>query len=69
MAIQELKITRKFSYNGTTLPDPGLSMSPDSVRMFYVGRFPELTTAVVEGPVTTAGVSQYTFKRSAGVKG
>lgn len=69
MAIQQLNITREFWYNGAKLHDPGISMTAEKVRMFYAGKFPELTTAVVEGPVTSAGISRYTFKRAAGTKG
>lgn len=67
--MQEIKITRKFVYNGIDLPDPGLSMSATAVRDFYTSQYPELGVSVVEGPTTKGSVSTYTFARAAGVKG
>lgn len=67
--MKELKITRKFEYNGIGLTDPGSSLSPDAVREFYSTQFPELTNAVVEGPFTKDSVSTFKFVRAAGAKG
>lgn len=69
MAIVEQAITRSFSYNGIRLADPAPSKTPDAVRLFYAPMYPELLTSVVDGPVTKAGVSTYTFVRAAGSKG
>jgi PRTRC genetic system protein C len=62
-------ITRKFKYNSVDLHDPNPSLSADDVRQFYATQYPELLNAVVEGPVTKAGVATYTFTRAAGAKG
>ena len=62
-------ITRVFKYNGITLSDPSPAKTPDQVRQLYAFQYPELNNAVIEGPVTKAGVSTYTFARAAGSKG
>lgn len=62
-------ITRKFSYNGIPLPDPNNTLDPNQVREFYSMQYPELATAVVEGPTTKNGVATYTFVRAVGSKG
>ena len=43
-------LTRVFIYNGVKLPDPGPNLSVEQVRDMYVATYPELATAVVEGP-------------------
>jgi PRTRC genetic system protein C len=58
---------RVFTYNGATLPDPG--MSADQVRSFYANQFPELTTAAISGPENTGGKLRYSFTRAIGTKG
>lgn len=67
--MKEIIITRKFVYNGITLPDPSSGLKPEAVREFYATQYPELNNAVVEGPVTKNNVSTYTFQRAAGAKG
>lgn len=62
-------LTRVFKYNGITLSDPSSDKTPDQVRKIYAFQYPELNNAVIEGPVTKAGVSTYTFARAAGSKG
>lgn len=62
-------LTRVFKYNGITLSDPASDKTPDQVRLIYAFQYPELTNALIEGPVTKAGVSTYTFARAAGSKG
>lgn len=69
MAVQQTEIKREFKYNSLQLTDPSVSKTPDQVRMFFAAMYPELATAVVEGPVTKKGVSTYTFMRAAGSKG
>lgn len=69
MALQAVSIQREFKYNGMTLTDPSPSKTPDQVRVFFAAQYPELTNAVVEGPVTKSGKSTYTFARAAGSKG
>lgn len=67
--MKEVTISRVFSYNGIPLIDPNPALQPDAVREFYVPQYMELTTAVVEGPVTRDNVATYTFRRAAGAKG
>jgi PRTRC genetic system protein C len=67
--VKVVDITRKFKYNSVDLHDPNASLSADDVRQFYATQYPELLNAVVEGPVTKAGVATYTFMRAAGAKG
>lgn len=67
--MKEVKIERAFTYNGIKLADPNPALQPDAVREFYVPQYMELTTAVVEGPVTKDNVATYTFRRAAGAKG
>lgn len=69
MALQSTVITRKFTYNGISLGDPAPGKDPDQIRIFYATQFPELLTAIVEGPVTKGGVATYTFQRAVGTKG
>ncbi|KQB58906.1 MULTISPECIES: PRTRC system protein C [Acidovorax] len=69
MALQSTVLTRKFTYNGMTLADPAPGKDPDQIRIFFANQFPELLTAVVEGPSTKAGVATYNFQRAVGSKG
>ncbi|MBW8471097.1 MAG: PRTRC system protein C [Thiobacillus sp.] len=69
MAIAEVKLVRKFRYQGITLSDPASDKTPEQVMKVYAFQYPELLNAVVEGPVTKNGVSTYTFARVAGSKG
>jgi PRTRC genetic system protein C len=67
--MKEVTISRVFNYNGIKLDDPNPALQPDAVREFFVPQYMELTTAVVEGPVTKDTVATYTFRRAAGAKG
>ena len=67
--MKEVHIERVFNYNGIKLADPNPALQPEAVREFYVPQYMELTTAVVEGPVTKDNVATYTFRRAAGAKG
>ncbi len=69
MAVKTTVLTRKFSYASISLNDPSPTSSPEEVKNFYAAQYPELLTALVEGPVTKNGVSVYTFTRAAGSKG
>ena len=66
----EVKVLeRRFTYNGTRLPDPNSTFSVEQVRDMYVASYPELATASVEGPSPVDGAREYTFTRSVGAKG
>lgn len=69
MTLTAVEIKRVFNYNGMTLADPATEKTPDQVRSFYARMYPELTTAVTEGPTTKSGISTYTFAKAAGSKG
>lgn len=62
-------LARCFVYNGVKLPDPSPDLSPEEVRDLYVGTYPELATAAIEGPSPSNGTMQYTFVRGIGAKG
>ena len=62
-------LVREFSYNGVALVDPGPNLSPEQVRDMYSAAYPEITSAVIEGPERKADKLVYTFKRAAGTKG
>jgi PRTRC genetic system protein C len=69
MTMKTITLTRKFSYNSLTLPDPNVGLSPDAVKEFYAQQYPELNNALLEGPTTANGVMTYQFVRAAGAKG
>lgn len=62
-------VTRKFKYNGITLPDPGSTFSPTEVRDLYSATYPEILSAAIEGPVIKGAEMVYTFRRAVGTKG
>lgn len=63
------KLTRVFSYNGVTLPDPASHMTPDQVKDLYAATYPDLTSAQIEGPTTKGNKLVYAFHRAVGTKG
>ena len=69
MAITVQRMTRVFEFGGMRLPDPNPSFSIEQVRDMYVNTYPDLATAVVEGPETAHGTMKYQFVRAVGAKG
>ena len=69
MALTVSKMTRVFQYLGVRLPDPNPAMSVDDVKAFYAAQYPELATAVVNGPEAAGDKMRYTFDRAIGSKG
>ena len=69
MTLQVTALRRIFRYNGAKLADPQPTLTPDQVRQFYAATFPELATAIVEGPSTTEREQVFEFRRSVGTKG
>lgn len=68
MAIQVKQITRRYLYNGVTLPDiPGHSAV--QVRDVYSIQYPELLSAEIQEGEIANGVQEITFKRAVGTKG
>jgi len=62
-------LPRKFKYNQLVLDDPDFQMSPESVKEFYSGIYPELTQAIIDGPEIDDKSVEYTFRRAVGTKG
>ena len=54
MPITITKMTRLFQFNGIRLPDPNPNMPVDEVKALYAAPYPELATAVVNGPEAVA---------------
>ena len=50
MALTVTKMTRIFQFQGIRLPDPNPEMSVEEVKALYAAQYPELATAVVNGP-------------------
>lgn len=68
MTIEVKQITRRYLYNGMTLPDiPG--HEPKDVRDVYSAQYPELLSADIEMGEIVNGVQEVTFKRAVGTKG
>lgn len=69
MAIEIQKLIRQFSFNGADLPDPGEAFTPLEVKEIYSNQYPDLSTAIINEPVTKGNVVAYTFVRNVGTKG
>jgi PRTRC genetic system protein C len=67
--VQVQALERVFRYNGVDLPDPGQNFSPDQVKDLFTTNFPEMTTAVIEGPTESNGKLMFEFRRAVGTKG
>ncbi len=60
---------RAFKFNGIALQDPDPKMTPQQVKDFYAGIYPELTNAEIEGPEQKGATLQYEFRKAVGTKG
>jgi len=69
MPLTITKMTRLFQFNGIRLPDPNPNMPVDEVKALYAAQYPELATAVVNGPEAVGDKMRYSFERSIGSKG
>src|ERR1700746_151663 len=69
MALSVTKMARIFQFAGIRLPDPNEAMSVDEVKALYAAQYPELATAVVNGPEAVGDKMRYTFERAIGSKG
>jgi PRTRC genetic system protein C len=63
------KLVREFKYGSLALADPDPAQSPEEVKTFYAGMYPELNNAEIEGPDHKNGKSLYTFRKAVGTKG
>ena len=69
MAIRVTRMLRTFSFLGARLPDPNPAMTVEDVKSYYAAVYPELATAVVNGPEAVGDTMKYTFERAIGSKG
>jgi PRTRC genetic system protein C len=69
MAITVTKMSRIFQFQGIRLPDPNPDMNVEEVKALYAAQYPELATAVVNGPEAAGDKMRYTFERAIGSKG
>ncbi|MDX2267375.1 MAG: PRTRC system protein C [Bryobacter sp.] len=69
MPLTITKMTRLFTFNGIRLPDPNPNMTVDEVKALYSAQYPELATAVVNGPEAVGDKMRYSFERAIGSKG
>jgi PRTRC genetic system protein C len=69
MALTVTKMTRIFQFQGIRLPDPNPEMSVEAVKALYAAQYPELATAVVNGPEASGDKMRYTFERAIASKG
>jgi PRTRC genetic system protein C len=69
MALEIKGLKRVFKFNNDTLTDPDPAMSIEEITKFYSGKYPELTTCSVTGPIIEEDCVIYEFKQNAGTKG
>ena len=69
MALSVSHMARVFCFNGVRLPDPNPAMSVEEVKALYAAQYPELATAIVNGPEAVGDKMRYTFDRAIGSKG
>ena len=62
-------LIREFSYMGVRLPDPNGRLSPEEVKSLFSAQYPELATAVINGPEAVGDKLRYEFVKNLGVKG
>lgn len=60
---------REFKYSGMVLQDPDPAQTPEEVKTFYAGIYPELTNAEIEGPEHKGNKTVYEFRKAVGTKG
>lgn len=69
MTITVQQAKRTFTYNGVDLPDPGPDFTPEDIKDIFSNQYPELTTALLQGPELKDDGVSYTFVRNVGTKG
>jgi PRTRC genetic system protein C len=63
MALTVTKMTRVFQFQRIRLPDPNPEMSVEEVKALDAAQYPELATAVVNGPEAAGDRMRHTFER------
>jgi PRTRC genetic system protein C len=69
MSLTLEKAVRVFRFNNMPLPDPDSKQTPQQVKEFYAGIYPELTNAEIEGPNAKGAEIVYEFRKAVGTKG
>jgi PRTRC genetic system protein C len=60
---------RVFKFNSIEFDDPDINKSPDQVREFYSGIYPELNNAIVKDGIQEGDDMVYEFNINIGTKG
>jgi PRTRC genetic system protein C len=60
---------RIFSYAGLSLVDLNPKLEPEEIKAAYSVQYPELATAVINGPEAVGDKLRYEFVKQLGVKG
>ena len=68
MTLQVETAVREFKYGSMTLADPDPSQTPEEVKAFYAGIYPELNNAEIETERKGAK-TVYEFRKAVGTKG
>lgn len=63
------KLVREFKYGSLALADPDPTQTPEEVKAFYAGMYPELNNAEINGPDNKGGKAVYEFRKAVGTKG
>lgn len=69
MALIVKNIIRQFKHGDVVLDDPNPNMTPEEVKKLYSAKYPELTNAGIETPVTKNDKLVYSFNNKVGTKG
>lgn len=62
-------LVRAFTHSGREYADPDPKLTPEEVKEFYAGIYPELTNAEIEGPEHKGTKAVYEFRKAVGTKG
>lgn len=69
MTIEIKEMPRKVMYNDMEMRDPGPDFSIEEIKEMYTAEYPELGTALIDGPVQHEDHMAYTFVLNTGSKG
>lgn len=69
MSISISEAKRLFFFNSVPLPDPGCEFTVEEVRDIYSAQYPDISTALIDGPDITEDGVTYKFIRNVGTKG
>lgn len=63
------KVRRVFQYKNKNLPDPNPNLTPEQIRGIIAATYPEVTSAVIQGPTFKGDEERYEFVAHVGTKG